>query len=250
MNKKMNSSENLFNPNLVFEGNINNFLEGYPIRSKALERFASEGMSSKDLNVKFIKNGYYYLLRGAKNGQETGFYSREYANKNTIESLGIDPNAAAFAQYLNGDTPFISATTDLYTAASFSQNERIYILQMSIDDVYTFYQSDSLMEKEYMIPDYISANEIIRSFRYNKFKQIYNYLTNEIGLNITHEDLGIRETDLNFPNEEKIKDIRFFNEAGSNQYDPLLKLFQNAALSNNMENVIAEIDGKQILKKK
>lgn len=190
-----------------------------------------------------------YLLRGAKNSQESGFYSGEYAKKNTIESLELDPNNVAYAQVLNGNTPFISATTDIYTAASFSQKERIYVLKIPISDVYTFYSIDELKEKEYMIPDFISYQEIVRSFRYNKFKQIYNYLINEVGLKITPEDLGTNIDEINFPNTKKIDDISFFNEGASDQFDPLLKLFQTAAMDNNLNNIISDLEGKQLLKK-
>lgn len=132
-----------------------------------------------------------YLLRGALKGQDTGFYSQEYARRNTIESLGMDHYNVAYAQFSNGNTPFISSTTDYYTAASFSKKERIYIIKIKISDVYTFYQDETLEEKEYMIPDYISNKEILKSFRYDKLKQIFNYLTNEIGLKISPEDLGL-----------------------------------------------------------
>lgn len=206
MNKDWINLDNLFNPNLIYSGQADLVLKNYPNRSKNLEKFAKTGINAKDLNNKFIKNGYMYLLRGAKNGQESGFYSEAYSKKNTIESLGLDPNNVAYAQVLNGNTPFISATTDIYTAASFAQNEGIYILKVSIEDVYTFYSFEELMEKEYMIPDFISCQEIVRSFRYNKFKQIYNYLIHEAELSINPEDLGANIEEINFPNIQKIED--------------------------------------------
>jgi len=199
-------NEKLWNPNYTFTGNKEAILKDYPVRSKNLERYAP---NSKDLNEKFIKDGYMYLLRGAKNGQETGFYSMEYAKKNTMESLRLDPNKVAYAQKMNGNTPFISATTDIYIAATFTNYERIYVLKIPVSDVYQFGEElvnsfFDLGEKEYMIPDYISDAEIIHSFRYDKFKQIYNFLTKEVGIEITPKDLG-ENGDIAHPDIERIK---------------------------------------------
>lgn len=156
-----------------------------------------------------------YLLKGAGDGQENGFYSEQYSKKNTIESLRLNPNNVAYAQSINGNTPFISATTDLYMAAAFSNKRRIYILKIPVGDVYTFYQNDMLMEEEYMIPDYISSNEIIKSFRYDKFRKIYYYLTLEVGLNIKPEDLAIEDKDLRNPDMDKIESETEFNNSGA-----------------------------------
>lgn len=234
MKVKINNKKNLFDPNSTFTGNTDTILKGYPQRSRELEKYASKDINPKNLNPKFIKNGYMYLIRGAKNGQETGFYSREYSNKRTIESLGLDPQQVAYAQVINGNTPFISTTTDLYTAAAFSQKQRIYVIKIPVGDVYTFEQDEMLLEEEYMIPDYISSSEIIRSFRYDKFKQIYEYLTKEIGLNITPQDLGITVNDLNAPNMAKIDSYIKFNN-GSSGLDPFLSLVQDLMVHERAE---------------
>lgn len=93
----MNSSEQLFNSNLVYTGNASETLKDYPKRSHNLEQLTQNNESAKNLNKNFIKDGYMYLLRGTLNGQESGFYSREYAKGNTIESLGMDHYDVAYA---------------------------------------------------------------------------------------------------------------------------------------------------------
>lgn len=218
--------DKLWNPNYTFTGNPDAILKGYPLRSKHLEKYV---LDTKELNQKFIKDGYMYLLRGAKNGQETGFYSAEYAKKNTIENLKLDPNKVAYAQRLNGNTPFISATTDVYTAASFANHERIYVLKIPVEDVYMFEEDTDdmflgLVEEEYMIPDYIGKEEIIRSFRYDKFKQIYNFLAKEIGLDITPSDLGERG-DIEHPDMERVE-LGIECNFSASYLDPILSIVQ------------------------
>lgn len=228
MRKKetLKPKDKLFNPNYVFTGDQSLILRGYPKRSQHLERYADLGIDAKKLNSKFIKDGYIYLLRGAKHGQDSGFYSREYSNKNTLESLYLDPNSVAEAQSINGNTPFISVTTDFYMAASFSNLERIYIVKVPIEDVYTFFQNESLREEEYMIPDYISAEEIICSFRYDKFKQIYYFLKKEIGLDINPRDLG-QLKDIDVVDMERIKSEMIFNNSASH-LDCILDIFRDS----------------------
>lgn len=225
----------LFNPNLVFTGDIELALSDYPVRSKNLEIYANAEVNAKNLNKKFIKDGFMYLLRGGRDGQETGFYSRTYANGDTISSLELDPNAVAYFQSMNGNTSFISATTDIYTAASFA-NKRIYVIKVPVEDVYTFYEVEGLMEFEYMIPDYIHSSEIVKSFRFDKLKQIFNYLTNEVGLEIIPEDLGTIKEDLMITDLERIKVGAQFN-FGSSIFDDLLsENFEDAFLEARLPN--------------
>lgn len=240
----MNILEHLFNPNYVFNGNASEILKNYPKRSQNLEQLTPNNESAKNLNKKFIKDNYMYLLRGALNGQESGFYSQEYAKGNTIESLGMDPYDVAYAQFLNGNTPFISTTTYYYTAAAFSKKEKIYIIKVKVDDVYTFYQDESLEEKEYMIPDYISNEEIIKSFRYDKLKQIFNYLKNEVGLEITPEDLGVTEKDLEIIDMDILNQYIAFN-VGDSFLDYGLSLIQDSLLYKPKQSIFSRKRNKK-----
>ncbi len=239
--ESITQKEKLWNPNYTFTGNRETILRNYPVRSKNLERYTP---NTKDLNEKFIKDGYMYLLRGAKNGQETGFYSMEYAKKNTIESLRLDPNKVAYAQKMNGNTPFISATTDIYTAASFANYERIYVLKIPVSDVYQFEGElgnsfFDLSEKEYMIPDYISEEEILHSFRYDKFKQIYNFLTKEVGLEITPRDLG-EKGDIAHPDIERIE-IGVKCNFSASYLDSILSIVQGTIEDMKLEETTVSI---------
>ena len=236
MSTKITNEEKLFNPNYTYIGDPSIMWKDYPTRSKNLSVFAKEGKNAKKLNKKFIKDGYMYLLRGAKAGQETGFYSEKYAKKKTIENLRLNPNNVAYAQSMNGNTPFISATTELYTAASFAEQQRIYILKVPVEDIYTFYQNEMLMEEEYMIPDYIAKEEIIKSFRYDKFKQIYNFLTLQVGLKITPEDLRVTAEDLSNPDIERIEFETECNNSGADIWDPILKAVQDCYLDETINN--------------
>lgn len=226
--EKISRKEQLFNPNYTFKGNPSSILKNYPLRSVNLERFTTLTKNGcKDLNPKFIKDDHIYLLRGALANQETGFYSEEYANKNTIESLHLDPQGLADLHTRYGNTPFISATTDLNIAASFSNKQRIYILKMLKEHVYTFQRDFNLLESEYYIPDYIAQEEIIRSFRYDKFKQIFNFLTIEIGLDITPEDLNVTAEELECIDKDKLEMMIEFNN-GADYLDPILEQLKEA----------------------
>lgn len=55
-----------------------------------------------------------------------------------------------------------------------------------------------------MVPDYISQEEFIRSFRWDKFVTIYRFLVNDVGLDILPEDLGMTDSDLSYPDVDKI----------------------------------------------
>lgn len=80
-----------------------------------------------------------------------------------------------------------------------------------------------------MIPDYISNEEIIKSFRYDKLKQIFNYLKNEIGLKITPYDLGVTEEDLEMIDTNRLNRYIAFN-GGDSFLDYGLSLIQDSLL--------------------
>ena len=230
--ENIQTSENLFNPNLVFMGDIGEILDGYPERSKALETLVKDPIAAKNINDKFVKDGYMYLLKGAKKGQETGFYSREYADKNTIESLGLDPYQVAYAQSLCGNTPFISTTTDIYSAAAFARKEKIYVIKVPVSDVYTFFNFEQLLESEYMIPDFIAKDEIVRSFRYNKVDSIYRYLTEEVGLDICPADLGATDEQIASLDYKRLDLIMAFNGDENEDIDCVFDQLRDVTLKN------------------
>ena len=234
MKNQNHNLDYLFHPEYVFVGNVDEILKEYPKRSSHLEKKSKDEEQCKQLNEKFIKDGYMYLLRGAKKGQETGFYSRWYKEKKTIETENLDVDNTAYAQQLNGNTLFISATTRLSVASAFANHERIYVLKIPVEDVYSFCKIDGLCEEEYMIPDFIKQEEILRSFRHDKFKQIYNFLTNEIGLELTPEDLGETKETIQRPDKEKIELMIAYNE-GDKWLDDVLASLQEKWLNQKGE---------------
>ena len=48
-------------------------------------------------------------------------------------------------------------------------------------------------EEEYLIPDCVFPNEIVQKFKYYEHRKIFNYLTKELGLSISHQDIGLPE---------------------------------------------------------
>lgn len=100
--------------------------------------------------------------------------------------------------------------------------------------MFSICQNDDLEEKEYMIPDYISNEEIIKSFRYDKLKQIFYYLKNEVELEITFEDLGVTEKDLEMIDIDRLNQYIAFN-AGDSFLDYGFSLIQNGLIYKNKQ---------------
>ena len=68
----------------------------------------------------------------------------------------------------------------------------VTIIKIPYSDVYctTNHAADTLKESEYYVPDIIYPEEMIASFQSNDFKEVYSYLKNEVGLNISSKDLA------------------------------------------------------------
>lgn len=182
-----------------------------------------------NLNDKFIKDGYIYLLRGSKKNLENGITSKLYREGKTLKNSGVTPDTMAMAHVLNGNTAFISTTTSYYVAASFSKKDTIYIVKIPINDIYVYVDdlTISLEESEYLVPDFIEEKEIVSSFKYDDLKSIYLYLKEDIGLNILPEDLNVTLDDLNKIDYEKLDLLSDFNTGGEGLlFDNLLNDIQ------------------------
>lgn len=173
-------------------------------RSKNLDADVVNKLDTRNLNLNFVKDGYMYLLRGSDRSHFKGFYTLDFAvlNKN-MQDRGIDPCVDAHAQVLNGDTHFFSATTNVNVASVYG--EKIYVLKVPVEDVYTFYHNNDDLDIEYMIPDCIEEEEIIGIFDRMDFDSIYELLL-EKGLFIDYEDIGYND----FKNitQEDIENLR------------------------------------------
>lgn len=184
---------------------------GYPERSKNLKLNKVHPHNSK-----FIKDGYLYLLRGSRKGQMSGFFTYPYSKekKNVEQYLRENPSEIAdilaSRQSMKGRERFISTTTDITVAAEFSRLDldknisgSIYVLKIKPEDVFRimspvaldkFYGLEGFRdESEYLIPDFVRPEEIIKEFRYNDYIGIYEYLKNEIGLDIKKSDIVLKE---------------------------------------------------------
>ena len=184
--------------------------------------FNSKTMS---VNEKFVKGGYIYLLRGCINNLEGGITSKLYREGKKLKSLSVNPESMALAHVLNGNTAFVSATTSYYTAASFSKKCSIYIVKIPVKDIFVFTNelTESLDENEYLIPDYISKDEILTSFKYDELGKIYFYLKDVIGLNILPEDLEVSIEELDRIDYDKLQRYEEFNNGGEGSiFDDIL----------------------------
>lgn len=149
--------------------------------------------SPKKINESFCKNGYIYLLKGAENNYSDGLKSRFFREGIRLNNASADIEQLTFYQSIGVPTPFISMTTNYQTAASFALDGKIYVAKIPCTDVYCSSNSaaDILKETEYLVPDIIYSDEIVKVFKVDDFRGIYNYLKNEIGLKIAPEDIGL-----------------------------------------------------------
>ena len=132
----------------------------YPSRSN----LTNLGIVNRNLNSKFCKDGYMYILRGDYRNCENGFYSLQYAltGKN-IEQLSYEltPKEADYLctrsdssffredledssvrvflsrQTQNGGASFISSTTNFQIAEEFASAKKgeIYVLKVRTTDI-------------------------------------------------------------------------------------------------------------------
>lgn len=184
---------------------------GYPERSKNLKL-----KNIKPQDKKFIKDGYLYLLRGSRQGQMSGFFTYQYAkDKKNLEQYlketsRMTADIVASQQSMKGRERFISTTTDITIAAEFTKlnkekNEQgsIYVIKVRPEDAFRVISPVGLGEflgdksqndeSEYLIPDYIKPEEILKEFKYNEYEEIYKYLKDEIGLNIEKRDIHLKD---------------------------------------------------------
>lgn len=186
---------------------------GYPKRSSKINFRKIQKPEQK-----FIKDGYLYVFRGSRKGQKSGFYSYQYGTEkqNVSQYLKAHPSVSAEdlanKQSLKGKERFIS-TTSLMTALGFSKFSKkdniagsIYIIKIKPEDAYKTFtpmqdflkmtekkagENEGKDEREYLIPDYIKPEEIVKEFDCRDLNGIYEFLRKDVGLNISLEDIGI-----------------------------------------------------------
>jgi len=183
---------------------------GYPERTKVSELQLEKWKAN--LNPKFVKDGFVYLLRGDHpNLDKKGFYARTYgygklSTKQLAEQLsGSSDNKAeqlAYLQSAKGGSSFISTTTSIPCAEAGTGNVpdaaeqlqyEVYILKIPIDSAINSNTANhfGMEEDEVLVPDYISKDEIVAKFPRGKTEEVYQYLHDLLG--VTKEDLKIQE---------------------------------------------------------
>lgn len=134
------------------------------------------------INEKLIKDRYIYLFRGDGPGFENGFYSKMHDRN--IKLCDIDNPIEEIAELHNLDciSPFISTIVSPIVAA------------IPLKDIYVYSDSISFeLGQEYLVPDLITKDEIVKVFKHDEIKELYYYLVNEVGLNVTPNDIGLFE---------------------------------------------------------
>ena len=105
-------------------------------------------------------------------------------------------------QSQRGGSSFISATTSIPCAEAGTGNVpdaaeqlqyEIYVLKIPIDSVINSNTDNhfGLEEDEYLIPDYVSKDEIIAKFSRDNTEEVYQYLHELLG--VSKEDLKLQE---------------------------------------------------------
>lgn len=263
--------KNLFERNLEFQYEENNKLQddvvellsknNYPQRSKNIKLSGTQRP-----NEKFIKDGFIYLLRGAECGQMSGFFAYPYCQyKLNLEEYckrnpGFTPNSALDKHSQIGKGYFISATTKLPLTTKFchkvgNKAGSIYVLKMRLGEVYrlkahtipfmpNFINPEDFNEEEYVIPDYIMPNELLKEFEYTDYIGVYKYLTEVIGLNITPQDIGFLK-DIEQEADRYIKDENFNRETEEKIIDDWEKQDYGKVFETIIKEFRKKIDGDE-----
>lgn len=233
-----NALSSLFDRTSIFQNeegvslqdHVENLLlqNNYPKRSKHITL-----SQTQKLNSKFVKDNFIYLLRGAEVGQMSGFFSYQYCRtKLNLEQYCqanplFTPNTAFNEHSQIGQGYFISATTKLPLTTKFchkvgNQSGSIYILKVPVNEVFRllphkpaflppFINPEDFNEEEYVIPDYIMPNELLKEFEYTDYLGVFQYLTKNIGLHITPQDVGFSES-IEQEKDHYLKEGDFFRE--------------------------------------
>ena len=81
--------------------------------------------------------------------------------------------------------------------------------------------SNVFNEEEYLIPDCVFPDEIMKEFKCYEHRKIFNYLTKQLGLSITPQDIGLPEISERFERIKRHKDEEYLKV--KKQYSSLLK---------------------------
>ena len=202
---------------------------GYPSRTRIPDlQFDTWTVSLKPKFVRdgyvYLLRGDYPSL------EHKGFYTRPYGyGKKTTEQLTHDlqssdevgyalygkdaylktskPSTENIAQELAyrqsqiGGSSFVSTTTNLEPAIAGTGNQpdpeekskyEVYVVRIPVDSVINSNTNNyfGMNEDEYLVPDYITPDEIVEKFSRDQGEAIYQYMHEQLG--VSREDLGMR----------------------------------------------------------
>ncbi len=203
-------------------------------------------------NNKFILGDYIILLHGDKRNQ-VGLYTNSFIQEgiNLSEYLSRHKNTnideLAYVHSIKGKGRFISASTSLACAEQFAteyndgsiyvikiKKENAYRVKSAIDDFVeqTYAKwSNIVNEEEYLIPDCVFPDEIIQEFKCYEHRKIFNYLTKQLGLSVTPQDIGLPEISERFERIKRQKDEEYLKAKKQYSY-----LFKADTLPDNSED--------------
>lgn len=193
---------------------------GYPERT-AINRLSFESWKP-NLDPRFVKDGFFYALRGDFPGQDNkGFYSRTFGyGKKSAEQLShelqqasevgyllynderyldIDPYSESIAeelaieQSMRGGSSFISTTTNLRAAEAGTGNSpdpteqetyQVYVVKVPVANIINRngYEQAGLDEQEYLVPDCVYPDEVAATFQRGDRAGVIGYFQTELGL--------------------------------------------------------------------
>ena len=126
---------------------------------------------------------------------------------------------------------------------------------MKLDDVYRlephkpllipdFMDLEQFNEEEYVIPDYVMPNELLKEFEYTDYKGVFHYLTETVGLDITPQDIGF-SGDIEREAVENIKTEDFLREVEEKIVDDWEKQNYAKAFDTIMKEFSKKMDGEE-----
>lgn len=131
----------------------------------------------------------YYLY-----GDERYLTTAKASSKEIAEQL-------AMLQSQKGGSSFISTTTNIPCAESGTGNQpdaaeqlkyEIYVLKIPVDAVINSNTGNyyGMEENEYLVPDFVSKDEIVAIYSRDQREDVYQYLNEKLG--VSREDVGLK----------------------------------------------------------
>lgn len=143
------------------------------------------------------------LTHDLRSSQEVGYllYGNDAYLKTAEPSSSSIAQELAFKQSQIGGSSFISTTTNLECAIAGTGNSPdpeeqskydVYVLRVPVEAIINSNTGNyfGMEEDEYLVPDYISPDEVIAKFSRDQREEVYRYMGDLLG--VTKEDMGYK----------------------------------------------------------